>query len=113
MMLTPALLCHKEPAQGTQIIACLSLRALCLYGISVASMHGKYLYSKYIISFLCRVTKFKINWDSNSTENSENIPPKTDPNQMSSENSQSLEGPLKSGGGQASSLPAGERMEMD
>ena len=55
----------------------------------------------------CRVTKFKINWDSNSTENSENIPPKTDPNQMSSENSQSLEGPLKSGGGQAT------RMEMD
>ena len=36
-----------------------------------------------------RVTKFKINWDNNATENSENIPPpKIDPNQMSSENSQ-------------------------
>jgi len=54
-----------------------------------------------------RVTKFKINWDSNSTENSENIPPKTDPNQMSSENSQSLEGPLKSGT-PASGLQAAE-----
>ena len=64
-----------------------------------------------------RVTKFKINWDNNPSENSENIPPpKMDPNQMSSENSQvnidityyvihpyrinqfyfqSLEGPLK------------------
>ena len=60
----------------------------------------------------CRVTKFKINWDSNSSENSENIPPKTDPNQMSSENSQSLEGPLKSGG-QTGGLQAAERMEMD
>ena len=63
-------------------------------------------------SVVSRVTKFKINWDSNSTENSENIPPKTDPNQMSSENSQSLEGPLKSGG-QTSGLQAAERMEMD
>jgi len=52
-----------------------------------------------------RVTKFKINWDSNTTENCENIPPKTDPNQMCSENSQSLEGPLKSG--------ATARMEVD
>ena len=59
-----------------------------------------------------RVTKFKINWDSNSTENSENIPPKTEPIQMSSENSPSLEGPLKSGG-QTSGLQAAERMEMD
>ena len=38
---------------------------------------------------LYRVTKFKINWDNNASENSENIPPpKMDPNQMSSENSQ-------------------------
>jgi len=44
-----------------------------------------------------RVTKFKINWDNNTSDNSENIPPpKVDPNQMSSENSQSMEGPLKS-----------------
>ena len=31
-----------------------------------------------------RVTKFKINWaDGNALENSENQPPKTDPNQAS------------------------------
>ena len=63
-------------------------------------------------SVVSRVTKFKINWDSNSTENSENIPPKTEPIQMSSENSPSLEGPLKSGA-PASGLQAAERMEMD
>ena len=45
-----------------------------------------------------RVTKFKINWD-NTAENAENVPPKVDPNQMSSENSQSMDGPLKSGNG--------------
>ena len=50
---------------------------------------------------MVRVTKFKINWD-NSAENTENVPPKAgDPNQMSSENSQSLDGPLKSGNGLA------------
>jgi len=47
-----------------------------------------------------RVTKFKINWDSTS-ENSENVPPKVDPNQMNSENSQSMDEPLKSGNGLA------------
>ena len=60
---------------------------------------------------MSRVTKFKINWDSNTTENCENIPPKTDPNQMSSENSQSLEGPLKAG--QAAVIQREERMDMD
>ena len=45
-----------------------------------------------------RVTKFKINWD-NTAENAENVPPKVDPNQMSSENSQSMDGLLKSGNG--------------
>jgi len=45
-----------------------------------------------------RVTKFKINWDSTS-ENAENVPPKVDPNQMNSENSQSMDEPLKSGNG--------------
>lgn len=44
-----------------------------------------------------RVTKFKINWD--STENNENVPPKRDPNQLSSDNSQSMEAPLKSTNG--------------
>ena len=58
----------------------------------------------------CRVTKFKINWDNNATENSENIPPpKVDPNQMSSENSQSLEGPLKT----ANSVASGAAVSMD
>jgi len=47
-----------------------------------------------------RVTKFKINWDSTS-ENAENVPPKVDPNQMNSENSQSMDEPLKSGNGLA------------
>jgi len=45
-----------------------------------------------------RVTKFKINWDgteSTVTENSENVPPKRDPNQIS-DNSQSMSPPLKS-----------------
>ena len=46
------------------------------------------------------MTKFKINWDSTS-ENSENVPPKVDPNQMNSENSQSMDEPLKSGNGLA------------
>jgi len=45
-----------------------------------------------------RVTKFKINWD-DKTDNSENFPPKVDSNQMSSENSQSMDGPLKPGNG--------------
>jgi len=45
-----------------------------------------------------RVTKFKINWD-NKIDNSENVHPKVDSNQMSSENSQSMDGPLKSGNG--------------
>ena len=50
-----------------------------------------------ILFLFHRVTKFKINWDNNTSDNSENIPPpKVDPNQMSSENSQSMEGPLKS-----------------
>jgi len=56
-----------------------------------------------------RVTKFKINWD-NTTDNSENVPPKVDPNQMSSENSQSMDGPLKSGNGLP---PPGVGMETD
>ena len=57
-----------------------------------------------------RVTKFKINWDNNATENSENIPPpKVDPNMMSSENSQSLEGPLKT----ANSAASGAAVSMD
>lgn len=43
-----------------------------------------------------RVTKFKINWD--SAENNENVPPKRDPNLLS-DNSQSMEAPLKSTNG--------------
>ena len=45
---------------------------------------------KFQISFFCaRVTKFKINWDGSDGggENSENVPPKRDPNQLS-DNSQ-------------------------
>ena len=66
-----------------------------------------------------RVTKFKINWDNTApSENSENIPPpKMDPNQMSSENSQSMEGPLKSASinsnGSQSSQPATGVVGMD
>jgi len=50
-----------------------------------------------------RVTKFKINWDGSegAAENSENVPPKRDPNQLS-DNSQSMDTPLKSTNG----LPA-------
>ena len=41
------------------------------------------------LSFSARVTKFKINWDGSegAAENSENVPPKRDPNQLS-DNSQ-------------------------
>jgi len=61
-----------------------------------------------------RVTKFKINWDNNATENSENIPPpKVDPNQMSAENSQSLEGPLKASSNGVGSHGAVVGMETD
>jgi len=50
-----------------------------------------------------RVTKFKINWaDGTPIENAENQPPKNDPNQMISENSQSMDGPLKSANPQPS-----------
>ena len=63
----------------------------------------------YLSNVFGRVTKFKINWD-NTTDNSENVPPKVDPNQMSSENSQSMDGPLKSGNGLP---PPGVGMETD
>jgi len=56
-----------------------------------------------------RVTKFKINWD-DKTENSENVDPKVDSSQMSSENSQSMDGPPKSSNGLP---PLGVGMETD
>jgi len=58
-----------------------------------------------------RVTKFKINWD-DKTENSENVHPKVDSNQMSSENSQSMDGLLKPGNGLPPSS-VGVGMETD
>jgi histone chaperone ASF1 len=61
-----------------------------------------------------RVTKFKINWaDGNALENSENQPPKTDPNQMVSDNSQSMDAPLKTGNQFSQPTAASGSMETD
>ncbi len=42
-----------------------------------------------------RVTKFKIDWELTNGENSENFPPKFNPNQSNTESSHSLEEQLK------------------
>ena len=67
-----------------------------------------------------RVTKFKINWDGSegATENSENVPPKRDPNQLSDNSQvllvlliilslffQSMDTPLKSTNGLTAAAP--------